>query len=102
MAKLKLKQLPVPPPPAPAPRLLVQVMTAMGELVIVGIGVVGVVVVVNWLLVGFEVSTKPVRREAQPSPWVWHCWYDRRYGREICEPPYRAPPARRFYARDGV
>jgi hypothetical protein len=93
----------LPAPPAAAPRLLSQVMTTMGELALVGIGVVGAVVVVNWLLVGFDVSTRPARHGAPPqqSPWVLHCWYDRRYGGEICEPPYKVPP-RRFYARDGV
>jgi hypothetical protein len=94
----------LPPPAPPAPRLFAQVMTAMGELVLVGIGIVGVVVIVNWLLIGFDVANRPVRHGTPPqqSPWVLRCWYDRAYRREICDAPYRAPPARRFYARDGA
>jgi hypothetical protein len=90
------------PPPSPAPRLLAQLITATGELVIVAIAIVGTVVVVNWLLIGFDVTTRPARHEARPSAWVLRCWYDRRYGGEICEPPYRAPPMRPFYARDRI
>jgi hypothetical protein len=92
----------LPPPAAPAPRMFAQPMTVMGELVLVGI--VGAVVIVHWLLVGYDVTNRPVRRDPLPqqSPWVLHCWYDRVYRREICDAPYRAPPTRRFYARDGT
>jgi hypothetical protein len=92
------------PPAAPAPRMFAQPMTVTGELVLVGIGIVGAVVIVNWLLVGYDVTNSPVRRDPLPqqSPWVLHCWYDRVYRREICDAPYRAPPTRRFYARDGT
>jgi hypothetical protein len=107
MAKIKLTQPPYPPvpwQPLPAPRLFVQAATAMGELVLAGIGVVGAVVIINWMLVGFDVTSRPVRRQAQPAPppATWLSRVDRWSGERHCWPTYRSPPVQRFYARDGA
>jgi hypothetical protein len=103
MAKLKVKQLPVPSAPAPSPRLLTLVMTAIGELLVVAIGIVGVVVVANWLLIGFDVSTRPALHQASPfdrvgrhdaewrPPWKCRWEWDRRRGHvRVCEQAWPA------------
>jgi hypothetical protein len=103
MAKHKsVTHLPPPTPaPTPAPRLAVQLFVAVGELLAIGLCVIGIVTVVSWLFVATDVHSKATRQHYPPRE-VWHCWYDRRYGGEICDPPYRLPPVRRYWARDGV
>jgi hypothetical protein len=79
----------------------------VGELSATGLCVIGIVTVVSWLLDGHDASIwaraarPPVAAQQREPPWALHCWYDRRYGGEICDRPYRLPSVRRFYARDG-
>jgi hypothetical protein len=110
MAKHKsITHLPPPvPAPAPAPRLIAQLFVIVGELSAAGLCVIGVVTVVSWLLDGHDANVRakaarpPVTVQQREPSWALHCWYDRRYGGEICDPPYRLPPVRRFYTRDGI
>jgi hypothetical protein len=86
------------PPPAPGPRLAAELLSAAGELVIVAACILGFVTAGSWLITGADLHSRTTR---QPPPaQVWRCWWDRRYGREICEPPYRQPPMRRYFMRD--
>jgi hypothetical protein len=95
MAKHKtVTHLPAAPPAAA--RLSAQLFTAAGELIMVGVAVVGIVTVVGWVIAGAELRRDLKPREHLPAPReiILHCWFDRRYG-EICEPPYR--PLRRVF-----
>jgi hypothetical protein len=80
----------------------------VGELSAAGLCVIGIVTVVSWLLDGHDANVRakaarpPVTAQQREPSWALHCWYDRRYGGEICDPPYRLPPVRRFYTRDGI
>jgi hypothetical protein len=102
MAKHKtVTHLPSPSLPSiPAPRLAAQLFVALGELVAVGLCVVGLVTVVSWLITG-DARNKGTRQPSPPRE-IWRCWYDRRHGGEICDPPYRRPPLRRYWTRDGI
>jgi hypothetical protein len=71
-----------PPSPAPAPRLVAQLLTAAGDLVVLGACVLGFVTAVGWLIAGAELRS----RSAPAHPPRWVCWIDRRYGEEMCEP----------------
>jgi hypothetical protein len=112
MAKHKsVTHLPPPTPtptPAPAPRLTAQLFVIVGELSAASLCVIGIVTVVSWLLDGHDTSVRakaarpPVMVQQREPSWVLHCRYDRRFGGEICDPPYRFPPVRRFYTRDGI
>jgi hypothetical protein len=87
VAKHKTVQhLPAPPPapPAPAPRLLAQLLTALGELIVVAIFGLGVFTAAMWLIAGWEMRSRPAPTHP-PRPTEWVCWTDRRYG-EVCEP----------------
>lgn len=83
---------PPPAPSAPPPRLVVQLFVATGELLAIGVLVVGLLTVFAWITKppGPPVDTTVTRRP--PSPW--QCWQDR-YG-EHCD---RLPP-RRHLVRD--
>jgi hypothetical protein len=95
MAKHRTKTVThLPAAPPPAPRLAAQLLVAMGELLAVGVCVVGIVTVAGWVIAGAEPRSKSVK---PPSREIWRCWYDRRYGAEICQPPYRLPPSRRYW-----
>jgi hypothetical protein len=108
MAKHK-SSIHLPPPPAapaspsaPAPRLVIQLLTVAGDLMIAGVCILGLVTAVDWLTTGAELRSRPVR-QPQPAPReVWHCWWDRRYGGDICEPPHRLQPSQRYFMRDRV
>jgi hypothetical protein len=84
---------------SPAPRLAVQLFVTMGELIAVGLCILGAVTAAGWLIAGAEMRGKSTPTHP-PRPTEWVCWIDRRYG-EMCEPAYRSPPMRRHYARDG-
>jgi hypothetical protein len=89
----------LPPPPAPAAppaRLAVQLMTALGELVIVAAYILGIVTAVGWALAGLDRRSRTVRPALPPTEYV--CWHDRLYG-EMCLPADRPPVVRRHYAR---
>jgi hypothetical protein len=112
MARHKtVTHVPSPVPPA-APRLFAQLATAVGELLAVAIGVVGVVTIVGWVVIGFDVSTRLARHQAPPFDRVdrrdadlrptWRCWWDPRYRDQICQPVYPGAPSRRYWAREGV
>jgi hypothetical protein len=101
MAKHKSSIHLPPPPAAPASRLAVQLLTAAGELVIIAACVLGLVTAGSWLIAGAELHSRSARQPAVPRE-VWHCRWDRRYGGDICEPPYRLPPVRRYFMRDHV
>jgi len=99
MAKHKtVTHLPAPAPPAPAPRLLAQLLVVLGELVVVGVFLLGLLTAGAWLLAGLDVYARMARPDRPPGQWI-HCWTDRRYGGEMCEPAER-PPVRPHYARD--
>jgi hypothetical protein len=99
MAKHK-SSIHLPPPSAPAARLAVQLLTAAGEILIVAACVLGLVTAGSWLIAGADLRSRSARQP--PAPQVWHCWWDRRYGGDICEPPYRLPPVRRYFLRDRI
>jgi hypothetical protein len=103
MAKHKtVTHLPSPSlPSTPAPRLAAQLFVALGELVAVGLCAVGLVTVVSLLIAGPDARHKATRQPSPPRE-IWRCWYDRRYGGEICDPPYRLPPLRHYWARDDI
>jgi hypothetical protein len=87
---------PAPSPPAPAtPRLAAQLLTALGELVVVAAAVLGIVTAVSWALAGMD-RTRIARQPQQPAA-EWVCWVDR-YG-EICRPVDHRPGPRRYFAR---
>jgi hypothetical protein len=89
----------VPSAPAASPRLLSQLLTALGELVVVAVFLLGMVTLGAWTLAGYDVYARMARPDRPPGQWI-HCWRDR-YAGEICRPEDRGP-MRRFYARDGV
>jgi hypothetical protein len=88
MAKHKSSIHLPPPPAAPAPRLAVQLLTAAGDLVIVAACVLGLVTGISWLIAGADLAGGFARQPPAPRE-VWHCWWDWRYGGDICKPPYR-------------
>jgi hypothetical protein len=81
MAKHKtVTHLPAPPS---SPRLAAQLVTAAGELIVVGLAVVGIVVVFNWLM-----DSPDVRRRLAPRQRPdLICFNDRRTG-EWCQPDH--------------
>jgi hypothetical protein len=87
--------------PAPStPRLFAQLLTALGELVVAGVFILGLVTAGAWLLAGYDQYARMASRLDRTPPGQWlHCWRDR-YGVEVCRPDDRGPPARRHYARD--
>jgi hypothetical protein len=97
---------PSPPPPSPPPpaasRLVVQLLTTAGELVIFAACVLGIVTAGSWMIAGADLRSRSARQLPPPPREVWHCWWDRRYGGNLCEPPYRLPPGRRYFMRDHV
>jgi len=82
------------------------VLAVAGDLVIIAACILGFVTAASWLIAGADLHSKTVQQPApaqQPPPaQVWRCWWDRRYGGEICEPPYRLPPMRRYFMRDNA
>jgi hypothetical protein len=66
---------PAPSPPAaatPAPRLAVQLLTVLGELVVVVAAVLGIVTAVTWALAGMD-RTRIARQPQRPTA-EWVCW----------------------------
>jgi hypothetical protein len=105
VAKTKIVHAP-PVTPAAGPRLFAQLATAVGELLAVAIGVVGIVTIVGWVVTAHDASIRA--RQAQAPPFervdridrsVWRCWWDDRYRARLCEqvPTWAAP--RRYPAR---
>jgi hypothetical protein len=82
-------------PPAPAPRLAVQLLTVLGEFVVVAACILGIVTAIGWVLSGIDRSR--VVRPAPVPPREWVCWMDPRG--EACRTAERRP-YRRQYARD--
>jgi hypothetical protein len=82
-------------PAAPSPPLAVQIMTALTQLVMVAVFLIGVVTLGAWLFAGLDVYAKMARPDRPPRELV--CWMDRRYGK-MCEAADRPPPVRRHYA----
>lgn len=75
-----------------------QLLTIAGELVVVAACVLGFVTAGSWLIAGADLRSSFVQQLPPASREVWYqedpgrlqaCWWDRRYGGEICEPPYR-------------
>jgi hypothetical protein len=67
----------------------VQLISAAGELVIIAACVLGLVTAGSWLIAGAELRSRSAQPPSPPSREVWYWWWDRRYGGDICEPPYR-------------
>jgi hypothetical protein len=94
MAKHKsIIHMPAAAPPPPAPRLAVQMLTVMGELMVVAACILGIVAGAGWML-----DKGKVARPSAP-PTTWACWVDRRYG-EMCEPAARPFAPRRHFVHD--
>ena len=94
----------VPAPASPAaPRLFAQLLTALGELVVAGVFILGLVTAAAWLIAGYDTYARMAARldRPPPAPGQWmRCSRDR-YGGEFCRPDNHGPPAyRRHYARD--
>ncbi len=75
-----------------------QLLTIAGELVVVAACVLGFVTAGSWLIAGADLRSGSAQPPPPASREVWYqeyprerqvCWWDRRYGGEICEPPYR-------------
>jgi hypothetical protein len=82
------------PAQAPSqPRLLSQLLSALGELVVVAVFLLGLVTAGAWLLAGYDAYARMARQltPAPPGQWV-HCWRDSRG--EICRPEDRGPMRR--------
>jgi hypothetical protein len=84
--------------PAPStPRLAAQLFTAMGELVMIAVCVVGIVTIVGRVVAGAELKS---RERLRSSPPRWEvCRFDRQFG-EMCAPADPPPPVRWHYARE--
>jgi hypothetical protein len=103
MAKNKIVTHSPTAPAASSPPLAVQIMTALAQLVMVGVFLLGLLVAGTWLVAGFdryaEQYARVTRPDRPPGTWV-HCWRDR-YGAEVCRQEDRGPPAyRRHYVSD--
>ncbi len=72
-----------------------QLLTVLGELVVVATAVLGIVTAVTWALAGMD-RTRIARQPRRPAA-EWVCWTDRRG--EVCRTEERRP-YRRQYARD--
>jgi hypothetical protein len=81
------------PTSAPAPRLAAQLVTAIGDIVAVGLCVIGAAMVVTWVIAGMDPRVREHPRAPQWERAAMVCWIDRRYG-EMCVPEDR-PPVRR-------
>jgi hypothetical protein len=86
---------PSPPPPLSAPRLVVQLFVAMGELLAIGVCIIGLITVANWLT---RPVAAPVEQSARRAPPLI-CAIDRR-GVEWCRRPEDRFSPRRHYVSD--
>jgi hypothetical protein len=96
MAKHKtVTHIPAAPPPvtaAPAPRLAVQLLTVLGEFIVVAACILGIVTAIGWLLAGIDRGR--VARPAPLPPRDWVCWTDRRG--EVCRTEEHRPYRRQY------
>jgi hypothetical protein len=68
MAKHKSEIHMPPAPAAPAPRLFAQLLVALGELVVAGIFLRGLVTIGAWLLAGYDTFARMAARLDRPAP----------------------------------
>jgi hypothetical protein len=77
------------------------VFVVIGELLAIGLCIVGAVTVAGWVAAGS--GLRPALRPApQMRETTWLSRIDRWSGERHCWPTYRLLPVQRYYARDGV